>query len=227
MDNAVFHSTVRVFFKKEGRIKYISHLDLTRTFERALRRSGIPVWYTMGFNPHIYMTFALPLSLGYEGLCESIDFRLLKAVPEKELLAKLQAVLPEGLTVYKAQEPKQKPQDIAWADYKIIQEFDTRSAGEVCDAFLAFCESKQVEVEKRTKKKGVQTIDIRPHFSLVGEPTVMDNRFAITLRTAAGITLNINPSLVLDAFAAKTGITADWTRVIRTSILDKDLNHFA
>ena len=61
---------VRVWFHKTGPIRYISHLDLMRTMTRAIRRSGIDLWYTEGFNPHPYMTFALPLSLGMQSVCE-------------------------------------------------------------------------------------------------------------------------------------------------------------
>ena len=56
---------VRIFFEKRDRARYISHLDITRCLSRAFARTDIPVWYTEGFNPRIYMTFALPLSLGY------------------------------------------------------------------------------------------------------------------------------------------------------------------
>ena len=49
---------------------YISLLDMQRVMQRVLKRSGLPVWHTLGFNPHIYMTFACPLSLGQESQCE-------------------------------------------------------------------------------------------------------------------------------------------------------------
>ena len=68
---------VRVFYTKTGRARFISHLDMMRFMTRALKRSGLPVWYTEGFNRHIYTTFALPLSLGFESMCEFMDFRLL------------------------------------------------------------------------------------------------------------------------------------------------------
>ncbi len=55
-------TTVRVWFTKTGEASYISLLDLQRVMQRALKRSGLPVWYTQGFNPHIYMTFAAPLA---------------------------------------------------------------------------------------------------------------------------------------------------------------------
>ena len=60
--------TVRLVFSKTGRARYISHLDLNRTMARVLRRAGIPLWYTEGFNKHPYITFAAPLSLGCESL---------------------------------------------------------------------------------------------------------------------------------------------------------------
>lgn len=61
-------TTIRVWFTKTGEASYISLLDLQRVMQRALKRSGLPVWYTLGFNHHIYMTFAAPLSLGQERL---------------------------------------------------------------------------------------------------------------------------------------------------------------
>ena len=65
--------TVRVLFSKTGRARYISHLDLNRAMTRAMRRAEIPLWYTEGFNRHAYLTFAAPLSLGTESVCERMD----------------------------------------------------------------------------------------------------------------------------------------------------------
>ena len=58
-------------------MRFISHLDMTRFMARVIRRAELPVWYTEGFNPHLYMTFALPLSLGFESEYEVVDIRLL------------------------------------------------------------------------------------------------------------------------------------------------------
>ena len=76
---------VRILFSKTGRAKYVSHLDLVRAMTRAVRRANIPLWYTEGFNRHPYLTFASPLSLGYEGLRESVDIRMEEAFPFDEL----------------------------------------------------------------------------------------------------------------------------------------------
>ena len=59
-------TTIRVWFTKTGEASYISLLDLQRVMQRALKRSGLPGWSTLGCNPHSYMTFAAPLSLGQD-----------------------------------------------------------------------------------------------------------------------------------------------------------------
>ena len=68
-------TTVRIFFEKCGESAYISLLDLQRVFHRMLKMSNLPVYYTQGFNPHIYLSFTCPLSLGQESLCESCEVK--------------------------------------------------------------------------------------------------------------------------------------------------------
>ena len=97
--------SVRVWYKKDGAARYISHLDVNRVMTRALQHSKLPIWHTEGFNPHPFITFALPLSLGFRGVKESMDMRLLEEVPERELISKLNQGLPQGIEVYKVTEP--------------------------------------------------------------------------------------------------------------------------
>ncbi|MBR6681766.1 MAG: TIGR03936 family radical SAM-associated protein, partial [Clostridia bacterium] len=66
---------IRVKFEKTGKLQYISHLDLLRTMQTALRRAKVKMIYSEGFNPHMKITFALPLSIGTESLCEYMDIR--------------------------------------------------------------------------------------------------------------------------------------------------------
>ena len=68
-------TTIRIFFEKCGEAAYISLLDLQRVFHRMLKMSSLPVYYTQGFNPHIYLSFTCPLSLGQESLCESCEVK--------------------------------------------------------------------------------------------------------------------------------------------------------
>ena len=66
-------SEARIQFIKTDRARYISHLDLMRTFQRAFLRAGIPIKHTEGFNPHAFVSIPLPLSVGYSSACEVLE----------------------------------------------------------------------------------------------------------------------------------------------------------
>ena len=89
--------TVRIRFEKTGEAAYISLLDLQRVFHRILKRSGLPVYYTQGFNPHIYLSFACPLSLGQESLCECCEVKTEAEAPQLDTWCDvLQPYMPAG-----------------------------------------------------------------------------------------------------------------------------------
>ena len=76
---------VRIKFEKNEYSAYISHLDLMNTLQRSLVRAKLPVRYTEGFNPHIYLSILVPLSTGYQSQCELADFDLTTdTLPEEE-----------------------------------------------------------------------------------------------------------------------------------------------
>ncbi|MGN1422572.1 MAG: TIGR03936 family radical SAM-associated protein [Oscillospiraceae bacterium] len=203
----------RAFFSKTDRAKYISHLDLNSVMQRAIRRSGLPVWRTEGFNPHTYVQFMLPLSLGQEGLREAVDFRLLEDISPEETARRLNDALPADIRVTEVSVPKYKNTDIASAEYDICGALNTEKFG----AFLA---QDKISVEKKTKK-GVSDIDLKP---LVSEVTLSDGK--ITLRLPAGNEFNINPALLLEAYAAFSGEALPRLRIVRTHIFCSDGNEF-
>ena len=118
--------STRIWFHKFGTAKYISHLDLNRCVARAFHKAKLPMWYTEGFNPHAFVTFALPLSLGIEGKHESMDIRLLEDMPKEEIIHRLNDALPKDIRVYDVTEPQMKPGKIAYADYEIRYAADER-----------------------------------------------------------------------------------------------------
>lgn len=111
------------FVFKTGRLKYISHLDINRAMSRALKRAGIPLWYTEGFNPHPYMSFSLPLSLGVESLCESVDLRITGEITNKEIKDRLNSVLPEDLKIVDVYDDFRDNSEIVYSDYVYKFEF--------------------------------------------------------------------------------------------------------
>ena len=77
--------STRIWFHKFGTAKYISHLDLNRCVARAFHKAKLPMWYTEGFNPHAFVTFALPLSLGVEENMNLWIFACWKICQKKKL----------------------------------------------------------------------------------------------------------------------------------------------
>lgn len=136
---------VRLLFSKTGPAAYISHLDLMKTFQRAFRRAHLPVRYSQGFNPHIYLSILAPLSTGYESDGDVCDFDLTEAVPFDAVVARLNETLPPGLTALRAGEPDKKPGRIARSVYTI-----SYPAGD-CHAMAQLFDG-EVTVEKRSKR---------------------------------------------------------------------------
>jgi radical SAM-linked protein len=205
----------RIVFEKRGRVRYISHLDLNRCMLRAVRRSGLPAWYTEGFHPHMYLMFPLALSLGAESICEVMDLRLTEEVQPEEILARLNPALPEGLRAYEVREPKNVTQDIGSAEYEITL------AGEgLAERWEAFFAQEQILTEKKTKK-GMKEIDIKPLIT-VEHTAAEDGVLHLTLRLPAGNEGNINVSVVTDAFAAFVGMPVLVREVLRTKIFCLD-----
>lgn len=200
---------IRVFFSKLKRAKYISHLDLNHCMQRALRRSKLPIWQTEGFNPHSYVTFALPLSLGTESICESMDTRITEDIPFDEVKDRLNAALPEDIRVLSITEPKFKCTEIESSVYEI----DTDCNIEKFKEFLALPE---ILTEKRTKK-GTATIDIKP---MIKSAEFTDGKITLTL--PSGVDVNLNPNLVFDTFSDKTGEKLGRLNITRTQILCKN-----
>ena len=108
---------VRLNFSKTGRAIYISHLDINRMMTRAVRRAKLPMWYTEGFNPHPYLTFALPLSLGQSSDCEYMDIRIEGDITDEEIMNRLNAVLPEGVKILSVSAPVYDAKEIEKALY--------------------------------------------------------------------------------------------------------------
>lgn len=213
--------TVRVFFAKEGRLKYISHLDVTRCLARVFKRSRLPIWYTQGFNPHAYLTFALPLPLGVESCCESFDFRLTEEVSYEEVRDRLNAVLPEDLRALRAATPVMEPGAICWADYRLTFRDGDPAAAEAMERLLS---AERLTVTKKTKK-GEQEIDLKEKMTVLNAASQSDG-FVLEVRLPAGGTVNWSPMLVTGAYNTLLGREPYWTGIERTAILTEDFSPF-
>lgn len=84
-------------FTKEENIKFISHLDVLKTIQKNIRRAGLPVEFSQGFNPHMNTSIAQPLSVGVYSSGEYMDMVLTNEVDEQEIVDKLNATAPSGI----------------------------------------------------------------------------------------------------------------------------------
>ncbi|MDR1755033.1 MAG: TIGR03936 family radical SAM-associated protein [Eubacterium sp.] len=213
-DSADKFFDIRVFFSKLGRAKYISHLDLYRTVQRAIKRAKLPVWETKGFNRHIYLTFALPLALGVEGLHESMDMRLVSDMSFDNVRENLNAALPEELTILSVARPVMKHTKIKKASYRIITDINT-------DNFKEFLNQEKIVTEKKTKKK-ITIVDLKPH---IMEIRIESGKICLVL--PAGVDFAINPGLVIESY--KTFKPESWDSdffVSRTEIFTGEGKRF-
>lgn len=209
---------VRVFYKKTDRMKFISHLDMNRFMTRAVRRTDIPVWYTEGFNCHAYITFALPLSLGFESEYEVMDFKVTDdTYPLDKIERELTAVMPEYIEIIKADEPVMKSGKIAYAAFSVF--FDEISE-KLTEDIKAFLSSPQILCTKKNKK-GIETqIDISPRIK-----SWEINSQELKLILAAGND-NLNPTLLLSALESYIGGALPSYSITRTALFDEELNIF-
>ena len=213
-------NTIRLKFKKTGLSIYYSQLDLQRVMARALKKSGLPVWYSQGFNPHIYMTFTLPLSLGHESECESVDFRLNEEMAEADILRALEGTLPQGIELVGAAAPDYDARSIMYAKYDITLYGEKNS---IINALNSYEAAEQAIVTKVTKK-GQKDINLK---ELIKDITVTDEKDTEVTFTAiypAGTPLNNNPQLLLDFIKENYNIEVIDAFVIRKNLFDKDLN---
>ena len=199
---------VRIWFKKTGGAKYISHLDLVRLFTRCIRRSRVPAWYTEGFNPHLHMVFAQPLPIGIEALHEAMDIKIEDDLCENSKIAEqLSAVMPENIAVTDVSDPVDSFADISGAEYNIRLGFTEKILPKDLSKFF----NGNITVEKEDKKKkgrrGIQAPEIKEievYCRLVSFSS--DKSSAdMTVILPAGSRLNINPPLVISAAEKRFG----------------------
>ena len=199
-------SKYALLFSKEGYISYTSHLDLLRIFKRAFRRSGIDVSYSQGFNPHPRMGFCQPLSLGYTGSNEIIEFQTDNDKGRAEWLEIMQSGLPEGITLKKlgliADGQKTLAGSVDSADYEIVfhipyglKDFD--------DEIRRFLSQDQILCEKKMKSGKTGTVDIKGKIRTL-RCADKDGELSLECTLDSGSQSNLSPELLIRSFTEFT-----------------------
>lgn len=167
-----------VRFGKNPRLRFISHLDLQRFFQRALNRTGLPIAYSQGFNPHPVMAFASALALGWTSEYEVLDIKLGAPIGRKHAEDAMRAALPDDLPVLQVKMvddrlPSLMPM-VRYSDYRIENSGVTPA---MIEEFL----SAETVMAVRKTKSGEREINIRPlAYELCLDGDVLTAKLALT-----------------------------------------------
>ncbi len=187
-------SKIRLKFSKTGMGKYISHLDLLRTFTRAIHRANLPVRYSQGFNPHQLITFSLPLALGTTGEGEFLDIDFEDGTDANEVKNKLNACLPTDIRIVGTSLPLIKAKDIVSAEYIFDIKTEEKAREEDIKAFFNQDEILAIKKTKRGEKE-VNLREFIHEYSLI---ELNDGGFKLKIILSAGGENNIKPGIVAE-----------------------------
>lgn len=215
--------TLRVKFEKTGKLQYISHLDLLRTMQTALRRAKVKMMYSEGFNPHMKITFALPLSIGIESVCEFMDIKTDGNVFANDVKENLGKNLPADMKIIDVYEAQNKLTEIKYAEYVIYLDFGENSekAAEVGRKIFA----DTLVVTKRTKK-GEKDVDISPMIKSA-ECGFECGMTAIKAVLCADSENYLNPFYLTGALEKALGREAEHRKVVRINTYFENEDQFA
>ena len=214
---------VRITFSKTGALRYIGHLDLNTIWERGTRRAGLPLAYSQGFHPQPKIHIASALPLGFSSRCEVLDMRLNEEMDLSKLPARLQAAMPTGIGILKAESIDERAPAVQTlvlsAEYEVTltEAVDASGLKRRIEELLA---STTLPRERRSKK-----YDLRP---LIEELTLLhppqnslnlggqkEGGVKIFMRLSAREGATGRPDEVLDAL----GIFQENTQTERTRLL--------
>lgn len=197
---------IHVTFTKLGALQYISHLDLQRALHRMLVRSGLPIAYSEGFNPHPRLNIALPLSIYQEGEREIFEFKITEDVTVEEIKASLSRAVFGGMEIV----------DVAFAKSKLVTKtaiwrLELKTELDILDFKNAI--NGEMPVVKRSKK-GEKTVDIAPQIKFVSAEGI-ENGVRLRVELPAAGNDYLNPSYIAAFFGDKVEIK----RIIRENII--------
>ena len=205
-------------FGKQPRLRFISHLDLQRFFQRAVNRTGLPIAWSQGFNPHPVMSFGSALALGWTSEYEVIDIKLSAPMGRKRTEDAVRAALPEDLPVLEVRMVEDRHPapmaQVCMSDYRVTL------TGEGTEAVLAqisaFLAAESVPAVKKTKS-GEKEINARPLVvSIEPEESGFVTRLMLTEQQS------LKPDMLVKLLADGAGVEAPETGIHRLTLLGRD-----
>ncbi|GBF34876.1 hypothetical protein DCCM_3996 [Desulfocucumis palustris] len=200
-----------ICYSKEGPARFISHLDMVRTFERAIRRAGLPVAFSQGFNPHPKFSFGCPLPVGIPGREEYMEIELVSELSPAEIEEKLNLALPGGIAVLRSfRMVDNAPAIMALIDsarYKVQIDFQPEiDFGRIASCISHFLSLPGVSVVRKSKDGKEKYCDIRKGIFRLELESLQENSAVLEMVIKTGSTGNIRPDEVVSAFTGHCGL---------------------
>jgi radical SAM-linked protein len=204
---------LRIIFSKKDWLVYSSHLDLMRVWERALRRAGVPLAYSAGYNPHPKIQLARALPLGHVGEEDLIDVWLEEPTPLEDFTQSLLPVLPEGLRIRQVDEvdpgaPAMQTQVVV-TRYRVI--VDWNEPADVINARLERALARQELLHERQGKR----YNIRPLIEALWLDSVTEDTAVLGMQLSARPRATGRPEAVMDVL----GMGHAFARYQRTGVI--------
>lgn len=198
-------------FTKQEPVKFVSHLDMQRLFQRAFRRAGLPLAYSQGFNPHPLLSFATALSVGYTSDCEYFDITLSEPVSPDEFAERVNAVLPSGVRIIDAIDAGEFKASLTplmrSAEYSAVFAFESPVTRAALENAISELLSGEIIVDKKTKG-GIKPVDIRPQLIALKLTDFADGRASFNIEGRLTAEGGLPLELLFRALYEKLGVSA-------------------
>ena len=229
---------IRMKFKKENDLIYISHLDMMRLFQRAFRRANISVRYSEGFNPHPKFSFATALSIGVSSIGEYMDIELDEEIAIDEFVSRMKDELPNGIEIIQAAYTTEKDALMAiidWSTYIIeIPLLGTIDKDEAEKEINRFIDREEIIIVRQKKqrrgKKKIKTtkeVNIRELIKDINILMFENEKMILKTTLRTGSRGNLKPSALVEAIKNYTDfeMEEDGVKIQRLELfLEKDGN---
>ena len=200
-------------FQKGDIVRHLGLLDLQRTMQRALRRSGLPIAYSNGFNPHIVMSFASALSSGIPGDAELLDVSLKGEATAEECIAAMNRVLPPALQVSRVRMVDDRFPKVSAALRQAEYTITLRGGGAcaIASALPAFLAQEEIMALRKTRRSETM-VNIRPMIHAL-----------LTARVSFVEAATLKPDVLVESLCAFAGAQPERCEIRRTCLLgEKD-----
>lgn len=215
-------------YSKIGNLKYISHLDVLRFIQRAVKRAGINAKYSEGFNPHMKTSFGFPLSLGTESIGEYFDIELNDDITPEDFEKKINAVMPKEMQILKADYSSDTQSLMArcvYSEYIITIESDNMNIDKLNELLTEMLETGVVYIRQKKNKKNKlvnKEINTKELIKYLKAEKVNENKAkieAVFITTETG-------SMKVDEFlklVSERAFNIDYNTIMKIDALDKDM----